>query len=249
MENLPDGYPGPLRDALADPDREVRLQAADSVRELVEVLPGPATLAVHLDSSDPVVRAAVVYVLSARRAGAAEDYRRALTDTDQRVRIEAVRALVSVDDVDGVAAASADESREVRIAVANALATLRGGADTVRGTARRPGSAGAGRRPGRAGRSRGGRGRPHRHRAGAGGAGLAGAGRRGQGAVRGVGTAAVAALSRALVDAHLDVRKAAVLSLTRWADSEAAARDALGLALKDADADVRAYARRALEPA
>ncbi|MDF2585087.1 MAG: oxidoreductase, partial [Mycobacterium sp.] len=54
---------------------------------------------------------------------------------------------------------------------------------------------------------------------------------------------------RALADAHLDVRKAAVLSLTRWAESEAAARDALGLALKDADADVRAYARRALEPA
>jgi hypothetical protein len=49
-----------------------------------------------------------------------------------------------------------------------------------------------------------------------------------------------------LSDAHLDVRKAAVLSLTRWAD-EAAARDALGIALKDSDADVRAYARRALE--
>jgi HEAT repeat protein len=43
------------------------------------------------------------------------------------------------------------------------------------------------------------------------------------------------------------VRKAAVLSLSRWADSEAAARDALSVALKDDDADVRAYARRALE--
>ena len=42
------------------------------------------------------------------------------------------------------------------------------------------------------------------------------------------------------------VRKAAVLSLTRWA-GEPAARDALGIALKDSDADVRAYARRALE--
>jgi HEAT repeat protein len=53
-------------------------------------------------------------------------------------------------------------------------------------------------------------------------------------------------LAEALGDAHLDVRKAAVLSLTRWS-GEPAARDALGLALKDSDADVRAYARRALE--
>ena len=60
---------------------------------------------------------------------------------------------------------------------------------------------------------------------------------------------AVPTLSRALTDTHLDVRKAAVLSLTRWAGSEIAAREALGLALKDVDADVRAYARRALEPA
>jgi hypothetical protein len=37
-----------------------------------------------------------------------------------------------------------------------------------------------------------------------------------------------------------------VLTLTRWAESEPAARDALGLALEDGDADVRAYARQAL---
>jgi HEAT repeat protein len=58
---------------------------------------------------------------------------------------------------------------------------------------------------------------------------------------------AVPRLSRALADEHLDVRKAAVLSLSRWADSEAAARNALSVAVKDDDADVRAYARRALE--
>jgi HEAT repeat protein len=57
---------------------------------------------------------------------------------------------------------------------------------------------------------------------------------------------AVPRLSQTLLDEHLDVRKAAVLSLTRWANSEVAARDALGVALKDVDADVRAYARRAL---
>lgn len=57
---------------------------------------------------------------------------------------------------------------------------------------------------------------------------------------------AVPALSRALTDEHLDVRKAAVLSLSRWADTESAARDALTGALQDSDADVRAYARQAL---
>ncbi|WP_264001159.1 HEAT repeat domain-containing protein, partial [Mycobacterium pseudoshottsii] len=62
-------------------------------------------------------------------------------------------------------------------------------------------------------------------------------------------TAAVPPLSRALADPHLDVRKAAVLSLTRWAPSEEAARTALTSALDDGDADVRAYARRALEAA
>jgi HEAT repeat protein len=59
-------------------------------------------------------------------------------------------------------------------------------------------------------------------------------------------SAAVPPLSRALADPHLDVRKAAVLSLTRWAASEATARDALTGALEDGDADVRAYARQAL---
>ena len=46
---------------------------------------------------------------------------------------------------------------------------------------------------------------------------------------------------------EFDVRKAAVLSLSHWAASDGAARDALSVALKDDDADVRAYARRALD--
>jgi HEAT repeat protein len=59
----------------------------------------------------------------------------------------------------------------------------------------------------------------------------------------------VQSLSRALADPHPDVRKAVVLSLARWASSEPAARDALGLALEDGDADVRAYAHQALATA
>jgi len=53
-------------------------------------------------------------------------------------------------------------------------------------------------------------------------------------------------LLEALADPHLDVRKAAVLSLARWVASEPAARHALEGALADGDADVRAYARRTL---
>ncbi|WP_158461228.1 HEAT repeat domain-containing protein, partial [Rhodococcus opacus] len=49
-------------------------------------------------------------------------------------------------------------------------------------------------------------------------------------------------------DAHLDVRKAAVLALGRWSGDRAAVA-ALITALEDTDADVRAYARQALAAA
>ncbi|MEZ0365706.1 fumarate reductase/succinate dehydrogenase flavoprotein subunit [Mycobacterium sp. pUA109] len=245
-EHTPDGYAAALLDALADADVAVRRAAADGARELVEVVGQPEAARAHLGSADPVVRAAAVYLLAARRVGAATEYRRALTDLDHRVRIEAVRALVSVDDAAGVAAAAGDDNREVRIAVANALATLRAGVDTVRGLVgdldplvRAAGLAALGE-------------------LGCGGEDFAGVTRDlgasawqvRVGATRALAGApaefALPLLSRALDDEHLDVRKAAVLGLTRWAASEVAARDALGLALKDVDADVRAYARHAL---
>ncbi|MDX2784721.1 HEAT repeat domain-containing protein, partial [Streptomyces caniscabiei] len=58
-------------------------------------------------------------------------------------------------------------------------------------------------------------------------------------------TVAVPALAGALTDPNADVRKAAVLSLTHHTTAEAA-RTALTTATKDSDADVRAYASRAL---
>ena len=246
VENLPDGYAGPLLDALGDGDGEVRRTAADSVRELVEVVPNPEDVAEQLDSTDPVVRAVAVYLLSARRVGDQGQYRRASADADHRVRIEAVRALVSVDDVEGVAAAAGDDNREVRIAAANGLATLRAGVDAVRllvgdrdPLVRAAALAALGA-------------------VGCGDDDLADVQRAltepawqvREGAARALAgaapTVAVPTLSRALTDQHLDVRKAAVLTLTRWADDEPAAREALGLALEDGDADVRAYARKAL---
>jgi succinate dehydrogenase/fumarate reductase flavoprotein subunit/HEAT repeat protein len=245
-EHIPDGYAPALYAALNDADATVRRTSADGVRELVEVLPDPAAVAEYLLSADNVVRAAAVYLLAARRAGEAGQFRCAIEDPDHRVRIEAVRALVSVDDVDGVVHATGDENREVRIAAAAGLATLRGGAEAVRVLVGDPdplvraaalaalSELGCGdevlatvrqalRAP------------AWQVRVGAARA-LSGAS----------AESAVPLLSEALGDAHLDVRKAAVLSLTRWA-AEPAARDALGIALKDSDADVRAYARRALD--
>jgi HEAT repeat protein len=163
------------------------------------------------------------------------------------VRIEAVRALVSVDDAAGVAAARLDANREVRIAVANGLGTLRTGADAVRTLiadldplVRAAALAAMGSVEWDDGDAKA-----------VEGALAASAWQIRQGAARALAgapssSAAVPPLSRALADPHLDVRKAAVLSLTRWAASETAARDALTGALEDGDADVRAYARQAL---
>jgi HEAT repeat protein len=183
----------------------------------------------------------------ARRAGDADAFRCVLGDVDHRVRIEAVRALVSIDDAAGVSAAARDDNREVRIVAANGLATLRAGHDAVRTLVadtdplvRAAALAALGE-------------------LGCGEADLiaveqalrAPAWQVREGAARALSGAtaelAVSRLSRTLSDEHLDVRKAAVLSLTRWAVSDAAARDALSVALKDDDADVRAHARRALE--
>jgi succinate dehydrogenase/fumarate reductase flavoprotein subunit/HEAT repeat protein len=242
-ETLPDdGWPA-LIAALGDEVAPVRREAADGLRELVEVLPDPAAVRPYLRSADPTVRGVAVYVLSSRQAGDAHQYRDAVSDSDHHVRIEAVRALVSVDDHAGVATAAADPNREVRIAAANGLATLGTGAAVVRELLGD---------------------RDPLVRAAA----LAAQGAIGcddlepairalgenawqlrQGAARALAgapaEAAVPLLARALDDPHLDVRKAAVLSLTRWA-ADPDARSALHGALTDSDADVRAYARHAL---
>lgn len=247
-EHTPDGYDAALFDALDDDDAAVRRVAADGVRELVEVIADPAAAGARFGSADPVVRACVVYLLSSRRVGDPVRYRAALADPDHRVRIEAVRALVSVDDA-SVTTAATDTNREVRIAVANACATLRAGAETVRALIGDPdplvraaalavlGEIGCGAEdiavvvPALSESA-------WQVRVGAARA-LAGA----------PAGEAVPRLTFALEDPHLDVRKAAVLGLARWAASEAIARDALGIAVKDSDADVRAYARRALQEA
>ncbi|MFE2956733.1 fumarate reductase/succinate dehydrogenase flavoprotein subunit [Nocardia tengchongensis] len=244
-EHTPDGFADQLIAALADEDTEVRAAAVAGLRELAEILPAATGLEQHADSPDPFVRAAVVDLLRALRAGTAELFGKASVDPDHRVRIQAVHALVSLDDWPTLTAAAHDDNREVRIAAARGLATIgHGGADTVRGLtadrdplvraaaftalARLGSDADASILTAALGDS------AWQIREGA-ARGLAGVGPE----------QAVAALSAALTDIHPDIRKAAVLTLSVWPES-AAARTALEQAHADSDADVRAYARRAL---
>jgi HEAT repeat protein len=260
-ETVPRGTGPALAEALRDSAAEVRATAAASLRELVETLPAePALrdgLAAALTEPDPVVRAASLDVLRALRLGDAALFTGALTDTDIPVRIEAVRALVSVDAAAELArAATTDPSREVRVTVAKALATvwadragdpddldvvltaladLTGDPDAlVRGAAY--GALGTTGCPA-----------PLAARAVAALSDAAWQVR--SGAATALSTAApdiaVPALAKSLADPNADVRKAAVLALTHHTNTTTA-QAALATATSDPDADVRAYATRAL---
>ncbi|MGW7303648.1 fumarate reductase/succinate dehydrogenase flavoprotein subunit [Streptomyces sp. NPDC054829] len=247
-ETVPLGTGPRLARALADPDAGVRTAAVASLRELAETLPAePALrdgLAAALSEADPAVRAAALDVLRALRLGDAELFARSLSDSDIAVRIAAARALVSVDAAADVARAAADPSREVRVTVAKALATLGAGAALVpllddpdvlvRGAAYEGlGTTGC----------------PADLAARAELALTDPAWQVRAGAAAALSAAdpgpAVPALAKALSDGNADVRKAAVLALTRHRGVDDA-RSALATATTDSDADVRAYAARAL---
>ncbi|MEU3841718.1 fumarate reductase/succinate dehydrogenase flavoprotein subunit [Streptomyces sp. NPDC028635] len=264
-ETLPAGTGPALAAALRDTAAEVRSAAAASLRELVETLPPePALrdgLAAALAEPDPVVRAAALDTLRALRLGDAGLFAGALADTDITVRIAAVRALVSVDAADELArAAGADPSREVRVTLAKALAAV---AVTTRATDA-PASASPGtvlaalahlsEDPdalvrGAAYQALGTAGCPAEPAARAVAALADAAWQVRAGAATALSAAdaalAVPALAKAVADPNADVRKAAVLALTRHGDAEGA-RAALATATADTDADVRAYAARGL---
>ncbi|MFJ8593155.1 fumarate reductase/succinate dehydrogenase flavoprotein subunit [Streptomyces sp. NPDC093598] len=265
-ETLPPGTGTALAAALRDTAAEVRAAAAASLRELVETLPAEPDLRDGLTAAlaepDPVVRAAALDVLRALRLGDAGLFADSLADSDIAVRIEAVRALVSVDASGELArAAAGDPSREVRVAIAKGLATvgaerlardtpaaadpsadaieaaltgLLGDADAlVRAAAY--GALGTTGCPA-----------PLTTRAVAALSESAWQVRAGAATALSVADPdmAVPALAKALADPNADVRKAAVLALTRHRATEEA-RAALATATTDSDADVRAYAGRA----
>ncbi|MBO2461779.1 fumarate reductase/succinate dehydrogenase flavoprotein subunit [Actinomadura violacea] len=252
-EVAPDGVAGALATALRDSHGSVRHAAATALRELVEVLPATGdvrdALSGALDVPDAQVRAAVLDVLRALRLGGTGVFAGALGDPDHRVRLQAVRGLVAHDAADGVARAAGDASREVRIAVAHGLGTIGDPAasgalgrlvedadDLVRAAAFEA-LAGVGCPPPLDAAAAAALHYPAwQVRAGA-ARGLAGADPE----------AASVPLVKALDDPHLDVRKAAVIALSAQPRT-AETIEALSAARSDPDADVRAYARRALSP-
>ncbi|WP_432476773.1 fumarate reductase/succinate dehydrogenase flavoprotein subunit [Nocardioides sp. GXQ0305] len=250
-ELVPAGTGPALATLLVDDDADVRHAAGDALRELVEVLPPSPelrdALSASLEAGDPVARSAVVDVLRALRLGDADAFRAAVADTDARVRIQGVRGLVSLDDVEGVTTAASDEVREVRVVVAHGLGTI--GVTASAPTLER--LADDGDLLVRAAALEAAAGLPDVPRLWELAAASVGhpAWQVRVGAARGLAgapdTVAVWPLLAALGDPHADVRKAAVLSLaTRTTDPEV--RDAVERATKDTDADVRGHARRAL---
>ncbi|MCF1649085.1 fumarate reductase/succinate dehydrogenase flavoprotein subunit [Streptomyces indiaensis] len=292
-ETLPPGTGTALAAALRDTAAEVRAAAAASLRELVETLPAEPDLrdglAAALAEPDPVVRAAALDVLRALRLGDAALFAASLTDSDIAVRIEAVRALVSVDAAGELAgAALSDPSREVRVAIAKGLATVSAERSTAVGPATVDAERQSAEAPATVGAEESASGATAAVdptlaaieaaltgllddpdalvRAAAYGAlGTTGcpaplvsravaalseaAWQVRAGAATALSVAepdvAVPALAKTLGDANADVRKAAVLALTRHRATEEA-RAALATATTDSDADVRAYAGRAL---
>jgi succinate dehydrogenase/fumarate reductase flavoprotein subunit/HEAT repeat protein len=249
-ENAPSGAGSLLAGACGDGHGTVRQAAAAALRELVEILPFGnqafgAELVAACASPDPVVRATLLDVARAGRAGDGALYAGALDEGDRRVRVAAIRGLVSLSAIDAVAGAASDPSRDVRIAVAEGLAALGGGAPTlgrlagdgdplVRAAAFKA-TAACGCPPPLDALAIAALADPAWQVRAAAATGLGGASP----------DVAVGALTSAAGDPHADVRKAAVVALSQWAGRPEVAT-ALDTAISDQDADVRAHARLAV---
>ncbi|MFF9776899.1 HEAT repeat domain-containing protein [Streptomyces sp. NPDC013978] len=232
-ETLPPGTGSALAEALRDSAPEVRAAAAASLRELVETLPPDAALrdglAAALTEPDPVVRAAALDVLRALVSvdAATELAHAAPIDPSREVRVTLAKALATV---------SADRTASSPpAAVLTALTTLTTDPDALVRAAAYGALGTVGCPP------------PLASQAVTALADPAWQVRAGAATALSTATTAVAvpALAEALSDPNADVRKAAVLSLTHHTPDESA-RTALTTATKDPDADVRAYASRAL---
>lgn len=234
---------------LADADVDVRHTAIGLLTELLEVLvPGPefdAALEDCVTAPEPAVRSAAIEALWRHRRVTAGELAAWLTDPNASVRRVVIGGLTSVDAIDELATAAADEDQNVRIAVAKGLAAVGDprGAVTLLALAADP--------------------EPLVRAAAL--ASLAGTGCDDQAAavataamadpawqVRQAAAIALAAadpelaaapLLTAVSDPNLDVRKAAVRALAERIAERRDITTALRRALDDPDADVRAFAR------
>ncbi len=252
VEGAPDGTEAALAAALRDVSPVVRAAAAAGLRELddVVVVTGGVrdTLLAALADGDPVVAETVLALARKLRFGTADLFWRALGSAHVPVRLEALHGFVALNDVGGLASARHDPAREVRVALARGLGTI----GSVAGVAPLLELAADPEPLVRA-------------------AALTASGELGSpDALRAAATAGAAdprwevrigaanALRAAPIDdvldtygtlvgdVHLDVRKAAVRAVgTRSADNRVHAL--LTNALADTDADVRSYARLAIE--
>jgi succinate dehydrogenase/fumarate reductase flavoprotein subunit/HEAT repeat protein len=251
-EVVPPGTGPALARAAQDPRGTVRHAAAIALQELAEVLPPTRDLQDRLYEAlahhDAVVRAAILDVLRQLNLASTAAVKPALTDPDHRVRLQALRALVSLNQPALIATAATDPSREVRIATANALAALANPASApalaqlaadkdplVRAAALKAAAT---------------MNCPQPLPALALSAITDQAWQVREGAAQALSATspqlAVPALTAATTDLHADVRKAAIIALAQWPEIPEAAL-ALNRAQSDPDADVRAYARRALD--
>jgi HEAT repeat protein len=249
-----DAAAGPLLTAaLGDENADVRVTAAAGLREVVELLGDSAEVDHGLHaaraSEDPVVRAAALDLLRALRRTAPEVFARHLEDPDPAVRRQAVRGLVSLDALAGLTPVVSDPDPEVRLAVATGLNGVAGATPLLLALVDDP------ERRVAAAALEGARPRPGTHER----LTLTAVARRSADSPawelrRAAATAladdpsALPTLLHLAGDPHPDVRRAAVLALQPHT-RRPQARTALRAALSDADADVRAYARRALGPA
>ncbi|MBV9446621.1 MAG: fumarate reductase/succinate dehydrogenase flavoprotein subunit [Streptosporangiaceae bacterium] len=261
-ETAPPGAALALAAAAGDGSGTVRHAAAAGLRELAAIFTGTDgvdealrdSLRQRLASGDPVVRCAILDVLREVRAGNAADFRAALADPDHRVRVSAVRGLVWSREAGLVANAAGDNSREVRVSVADGLAVLSGtgavpalerlarDADPlVRSAAFKAAGAVGCPPPLDALAARALATGPDGDLAWQARAGAA------QALASASPDVAAGPLARAASDPHPDVRKAAVIALAPLHAYPLAA-GALRAAAADSDADVRAYARRGQLP-
>lgn len=113
--------------ALADADAAVRRRAAAALRDLPELHlgeDGAQALLLATGSSDRVVRRTARSVLALLTGSARELYAQGLHDGEPHIRVQAVLALAVVRAVGDVAEAADDPARVVRVAAAHALANI-----------------------------------------------------------------------------------------------------------------------------